>query len=421
MSLVIDGRIINPAKNEVLSKGRIVIEEGKIKDVGSTGEVEVPENSEVIDVKGCTILPGLIDAHIHFTGFRSGDYIKEGLLTPFGLFVARAIKDLEVVLDAGYTTVCDAGSSVALHLREAVNEGVVRGPRIVAAGYPLSQTFGHGDFHFLHPKLVDARESLLNFPFQSLLCDGEDECRKAARHALREGADFIKIFVTGGVASQRDKPEYPQMTRKEIAAVVEEAKRAGKFVHAHAESSEGYINAVEEGVDVLAHGMDLNEDAINLSIEKDVTLIPTLTIADVILKFGSAAGLPEWAIEKTREVHERHVESIRGAYKAGVRIATGTDFFIGAKEIQLYGMNSLEISLLTDLIDMRPMDVLKAATFNAAKAAHSDHVIGSLEKGMIADLIVVDGNPLDDPKVLLDKKKVTIVIKEGSIVKNLLE
>ncbi len=252
MSLVLDnGRVINPAEDKVLGKGRLVIEKGKIKDVGSAGEVSIPENSEVIDVKGCTILPGLIDAHIHFTGFRSGDYIKEGLLTPFGLFVARAIKDMESVLDAGYTTVCDAGSTVALHLRDAIREGTVRGPRIVAAGYPISQTFGHGDFHFLHPKLVDARESLLTFPFQSLLCDGEDECRKAARYALREGADFIKIFVTGGVASQRDRPEYPQMTKKEIAAIVEEAKRARRFVHAHAESSEGYINAIEGGVEVV--------------------------------------------------------------------------------------------------------------------------------------------------------------------------
>ncbi|MBO8182073.1 MAG: amidohydrolase family protein [Archaeoglobus sp.] len=414
MSLVLEGRILNPA-TEFVGKGRIVVENGKIKDVGSKGEVEIPEGAEVIETKAkATIMPGLIDAHVHFTGFRTGDYIKEGLLTPLGLFVARAIKDLEATLDAGYTTVCDAGSIVALHLREAVNEGTVRGPRIIAAGYPISQTFGHGDFHFLHPKLVDARESLLNFPFQSLLCDGEDECRKAARHALREGADFIKIFVTGGVASQRDRPEYPQLTRKEIAAIVEEAKRAGRFVHAHAESSEGYINAVEEGVEVLAHGMDLNDDAINLSIEKDITLIPTLTIADIILKFGEAAGLPDWAIEKTEEVHEIHIESIKRAYEAGVRIATGTDFFIGSKEIQLYGMNSLEIKLLAEKVGMEGMEVLKAATLNAAKAAHLN--AGSLEKGKVADIIVVEGDPLS-PEILLDKRKIKLVVKGGRIVK----
>lgn len=125
------------------------------------------------------------------------------------------------------------------------------------------------------------------------------------------------------------------MTPREIRAVVEEAKRAKRFVHAHAESSEGYINAVEGGVEVLAHGMDLNDDAINLSVERDVTLIPTLTIADIILKLGPAAGLPDWVIEKTEEVHDVHRESVKRAYRAGVRIATGTDFFIGSKEAAL--------------------------------------------------------------------------------------
>ncbi len=418
MTLVLEGRIVDPATEKVISKGRVVVEDGRIRDVGSQGEVDLPEKAEVIETNA-TIMPGLIDAHIHFTGFRSGDYIRESLLTPFGLFVARAIRDLEATLDAGFTTVCDAGSIIALHLRGAVNEGIVRGPRILAAGYPISQTFGHGDMHFLPTKLVDARESLLKFPFQSLLCDGEDECRKAARYALREGADFIKIFVTGGVASQRDRPEYPQMTRKEIRAVVEEAKRTGRFVHAHAESSEGYINAVEEGVEVLAHGMDLSDDAINLSIEKDVTLVPTLTIADIILKFGEAAGLPDWAIEKTKEVHEIHVESIKRAYKAGVRIATGTDFFIGSKDVQLYGMNSLELKLLADKVGMKSMDVLKAATFNAAKALHLN--AGSFERGKLADLIVVRGNPYESPEVLLDKRNIRLVMKEGTILKNLLE
>ena len=410
--IVLEGRILNPASEDVF-RGRIVIDGGKIVDCGKSGEVDIPEGAKLYEVDG-TIMPGLIDAHVHYTGFRTGDYIKEGLLTPFGVFVARAIRDLQATLDAGYTTICDAGSVVALHLRDAINEGTVEGPRIVAAGYPLSQTFGHGDLHFLPTDLVDPRTSPLNFPFQSLLCDGEDEFRKGARYALREGADFIKIFVTGGVASQKDRPDYPQMTPGEIRAVVEEAKRAKRFVHAHAESSEGYINAVEGGVEVLAHGMDLNDDAINLSVERDVTLIPTLTIADIILKLGSAAGLPDWVIEKTKEVHDVHRESVKRAYKAGVRIATGTDFFIGSKEVQLYGLNSMEIKLLHD-VGMSEMDVLKAATCNAAIAAKLN--TGSLEAGKLADVIVVDGDPLDNPAVLLNKNKIVMVIKDGRIVK----
>ncbi len=412
--IVLEGRILNPASEEVF-RGRVVIDGGKIADCGKSGEVDIPEGAKLYEVDG-TIMPGLIDAHVHYTGFRTGDYIKEGLLTPFGVFVARAIRDLQATLDAGYTTICDAGSVVALHLRDAINEGIVEGPRIVAAGYPLSQTFGHGDLHFLPADLVDPRTSPLSFPFQSLLCDGEDEFRKGARYALREGADFIKIFVTGGVASQKDRPDYPQMTPREIRAVVEEAKRAKRFVHAHAESSEGYINAVEGGVEVLAHGMDLNDDAINLSVERDVTLIPTLTIADIILKLGPAAGLPDWVIEKTKEVHDVHRESVKRAHKAGVRIATGTDFFIGSKDVQLYGLNSMEIKLLHD-VGMSAMDVLKAATCNAAIAAKLN--TGSLEAGKLADVIVVDGDPLDNPAVLLNKNKIVMVIKDGRIVKRI--
>ncbi len=411
--IVLEGRLLNPADEEVVASGRVVIDSFRILDAGKVSEVEVPDSAEVVRVKG-TIMPGLIDAHVHFTGFRSGDYIKEGLLTPFGVFVARAIKDLKATLDAGYTTVCDAGSSVALHLRDAINEGTVEGPRILAAGYPLSQTFGHGDLHFLPPEMVDPRTSPLRFPFQSLLCDGEDEFREGARYVLREGADFIKIFVTGGVASQKDKPEYPQMTKREIAAVVDEARKAQRFVHAHAESSEGYINAVESGVRILAHGMDLNDDAINLSVDRNVVLIPTLTIADIILKFGSSANLPDWVIEKTEEVHEVHKETVKKAYRAGVTIAAGTDFFIGSKEIQLYGLNSLEIKLLHD-IGMSAMDVLKAATCNAAAAANVN--TGSLKTGKIADVIVVDGDPLSDPSILLDKNRIKIVIKDGKFVK----
>ncbi|WP_202320263.1 metal-dependent hydrolase family protein [Archaeoglobus neptunius] len=417
--LVLDGgKVIDPAGDRVIGRGRIIIDSGKIVDAGSVSEVDVPDSSSVIDTGGLTIMPGLIDAHMHITGFRSGDYVRESLLTPFGVFVARAIKDLEAMLDAGYTTVVDAGSIVALHLRDAVEEGVVRGPRILASGYPLSQTFGHGDIHFLPPEMADPRTSPVKIPFQSLLCDGEDEFRKGARYALREGADFLKIFVTGGVASQKDKPEYPQMTRREIAAVVEEARRAGRFVHAHAESSEGYINAVEEGVRTLAHGMDLNQDAVNVSLERDVTLIPTLSIVDVTLKFGPSINLPDWMLEKLQEVHERHIESVKKAYREGVRLAAGTDFFIGAKDVQLYGLNSLEIKLLVNL-GVKPMDALKAATINAAVSAGLDRITGSLETGKVADIIVVDGDPTENPEILVNQNNIKMVIKEGKIVKQM--
>ena len=418
---LVNGKIIDGIHEKPIENGVILLKDDVILDVGTSGEVEIPENTDIIDVRGMVIMPGLIDAHIHITGFRSGDYIKESLLTPYDVFVARAIRDLESILEAGFTTICDAGSTISLYLKQAIEEGTVVGPRIIASGYPISQTFGHGDIHFFHPKLVDARETPFETPFKTLLCDGADECRKAARYALREGADFIKIFTTGGVMSQRDRPEYPQMTIDEIQAVVEEARRAGKFVHAHAEGAEGFKNALVAGVKVLAHGIYIDDDGINLSIENDAVVIPTLSIVDLILKLGSSSGLPEWGLKKAEEVYNIHVENIKRAYKAGVKLAVGTDFFVGSKDLPIYGMNAMELSLLVNKIGMKPMDAIIAGTRNGARAAGLAGKIGELKKDGIADMIVVEDDPLKDISILMDKNKVMLVFKEGKIVKNIMD
>jgi len=415
-----NGFIITGREDNTISRGAILIEDKNIVDIGSMGEVDIPSDAKIIDLKGHTIMPGLVDAHIHITGFRTMDYVKEALLVPYETFVARSIRDLENVINAGYTTICDAGSKISLYLKQAVNEGIIKSPRIVASGYPISQTFGHGDIHYLPIELVDARTSNLRNPFPTLICDGADECRKAARYALREGADFIKIFTTGGVASQRDRPEYPQMTLDEIKAVVEEAKRVGSFVHAHAEGSEGIKNALKGGVKVIAHGMYLDDDGINLLIEKNAILVPTLTIGDILLKYGSKHGLPEWAIRKMEEVHDTHLESIKKAYKSKVKMATGTDFFVGIKETELYGLNSMELKLFVDKVGMKPIEAIIASARNGAEAAGLSDKTGILEKGRYADIVVVKGNPLDNINILLDKNNIKMVFKEGIIMKNTL-
>ena len=416
--IAIDGaRIINGKDSHPITDGIILIKDKKIVDLGSRGEVDVPSDAEIIDVKGKTILPGLIDAHIHYTGLRTGDIIKESLLTPYSTLVARAIKDLEATLNAGFTTICDAGGEISLHLKQAVEEGTVIGPRIIASGYPLSQTFGHGDIHFFHPKLVDARETPFKIPFSTLLCDGADECRKAARYALREGADFIKIFATGGVFSQRDRPEYPQFTVSEIKAIVEEAERADKFVHAHAEGAEGIKNALLAGVKVIAHGDYIDDDGVNLAIEKKALLIPTLSISKLTIEYGVSAGMPEWALEKQSSMYNITVSNIKKAYRAGVLIATGTDFFLSIPDHPIYGVNSMELSLLVNEIGMKPMEAIVAATRNASLATGMENDIGVLEKGRIADLVVVDGDPLKDITILKDLNRIVGIVKEGTIIK----
>jgi imidazolonepropionase-like amidohydrolase len=411
-------RVIDIKRESPIIKGCVIIQGNEIKDVGPRGSLEIPKDARIIECSNDTIMPGLIDAHVHVTGFRSGDYIKESLLTPFATLVARGIKDLEAMLDAGYTTIVDAGGIISLQLKDAWREGSIRAPRIVAAGYPISQTFGHGDVHFLPTDLVDARTSRLLMPLSSLLCDGVDECRKAARYALRAGADFIKIFTTGGVASQRDRPEYPQFTLEEIEAIVDEARKVGKFVHAHAEGAKGIVNAIRAGIKRIAHAIYIDEEGIRLAKENEVMIIPTLSVVDLILKAGAESGLPPWAIEKAEEVRRTHINNIRKAYRAGVRLATGTDFFIQPSGMKVYGYNSMEILALINEIGLETLEAIRAATINAAFIAGLEDKVGSLEPGKIADLIVVKGDPIDNPELLLGPDNVVMVIQEVRIVKN---
>lgn len=416
---LVNGRIIDGTGRPVIEKGGVVIKDGIIIEVGEMDAIEIPKEAKVVDVKEKTIMPGLIDAHIHLTGLRTGDFIREPLLTPYATLVARAIRDLEALINAGFTTMGDAGSIIALQLKRAEREGTIISPRIVAAGYTLSQTFGHGDQHFLPIEYVDARTTKMPAPLSSLICDGVDECRKAARYALRAGADFIKIMATGGVMSEKDRPEYTQFTLEEIEAIVEEARHAHRFVHAHAQGTEGIINALKAGVKVIAHGIFIDEEGMELAKKKNAVVVPTLSIIEQILMYGKELGIPEWGLRKSKEVHEIHIANIKKAYEAGVKIATGTDFLGGVKAFR-YGDNSLELQLLVEKVGMSPMDAIIAVTRNAAEAVGLERKIGTLEKNKVADLIVVNGNPLEDIKVLRKPENIVIVMKEGKLVKNML-
>ncbi|MCI4437005.1 MAG: amidohydrolase family protein [Ignisphaera sp.] len=418
--LVLDNvRVVDVERGSVIENGVIVVDGKVIRDVGSRGSVEIPKNAKVIDCRRCTAIPGLIDAHLHLSGSRIGDFIKETLIVSYETRVARAVKDLENLINAGFTTVVDAGGLIALGLKQAVDEWSIAGPRIVAAGPVISQTFGHADTHFLPMWLVDVRSPLHIKGFEALICDGIDECRKTARYALRMGSDFIKICTTGGVLSQRDRPEYRQFTVEEIRAIVEEAEAAGRWVHAHAEGSKGIVNALKAGVKVIAHADMIDDEGINLALERKAVVVPTLAVSEHIISYGKEVGLPDWAIEKESELYKHHVENIRRAYRAGVKLATGTDFWGGTKAFK-HGDNALEIVLFVEKVGMSPMEALRSATIIAAEVAGLENVVGSLKPGKYADIVLVDGNPLDNPRILLDKERIVMVIKEGRIVKNVL-
>lgn len=401
--------------DKLIKDGVIIVKNDLISDIGKSSEVDIPSNAEIIDLKKGFVMPGLIDAHLHLQGFRSGDFVKEPLLTPFGVFVARAVSDARSLLDAGYTTVVDAGGLVALHLREAINEGSVVGPRIVAAGPALSQTFGHADTHYLPIEWVDIRTTKKIMPFSSLICDGEDECRKATRYALREGVDFIKIMATGGVMSQKDRPEYTQFTINEIKAIVEEASKAGRIVHAHAQGSEGIANSIKAGVRVIAHAIYMGEEEFKLAKKKRAVIVPTLAIVNKIIEIGEKHGVPEWGLKKAEEVYDTHINTVKKAYREGVLIASGTDYLGGWLPM---GENSIEIKLYVEKIGMRPFDAIVTATKNAAYAAGLEKMTGTLNKGKKADIIVIRGNPLENIDLLIDKDKIVFVMKNGKIFKD---
>ncbi len=418
--IIIDNvRIIDGTGRQPIEKGVIVIEGSIIKDVGSRGSVEQPDNAEIIDGKKMTVMPGLIDAHMHLTGLRTGDFVKEPLITPLGVFFARGVVDAKALLEAGFTTIRDAGSLIALHLKYAIEEGTVQGPRILAAGYVLSQTFGHGDEHYLPIEWVDARTTKKLTPLVSLICDGIEECRKAARHALREGADFIKICSTGGVLSQKDRPEYVQFTVEETKAIVEEAEHVGTYVASHAQGARGIKNALLAGVRTIEHGIFIDEEGIELVLEREAVIVPTFSIVKRILEKGGEIGIPEWGLKKAEEVNKDHISNIRKAAKAGVKIATGTDFVGGP--VFRHGDNSLELQLLVEYLGFTPLEAIKSATLIAADAVGLEDKIGSLEKGKLADLIIVKGNPDSDISVLRNPGNIVLVMKEGKIFKNTLQ
>lgn len=411
-SLIHNGTVIDGNGRSPLKNGAVLIRDNKIEQVGRKSDLRLP-NSDItlIDVQGGHILPGLIDTHVHFI-FDGINFIQE-MNTPYSLNYYKAIEPMRRTVEAGITSVRDAGGA-DLGMKQAVEQGLIAGPRMQISITVLSITGGHGDSWLPSGTDMDLFPATPGRP--SGICDGVEEVRKKVREVLRAGADIIKVCSTGGVLSPTDHPEFTQFTPEELAVMVQEAAyRRGVKVMAHAQGAEGIKNAVRAGIHSIEHGIFVDDEAIELMLERGTFLVPTLLAPLAVLEQAEASGnMPEWGVRKSREVIEIHSENIGKAFKAGVNIAMGTD-----AGVMKHGTNLRELGLMCN-VGLSPMDSLVATTKTAAQCLGWDDRLGTLEAGKLADVIVSQTDPLADIRSLENVDNIRLVMKDGRIVKNLM-
>jgi imidazolonepropionase-like amidohydrolase len=386
-----------------------VIEDDRITEAGAG--VEPPPDAEVIDAGGATVMPGMIDCHVHLYGKVAPLFERPRL--PASLQLFHGAKNALRTLDSGFTTVRDAGGS-PLGFKMAIDEGLIPGPRMRISISHLSQTGGHGDSTLPSGVRLETRGS--GFEWPDNIVDGVDEIRKRVRELLRVGADFIKFSATGGVASVTDEPGHTAFTPEEIGAMVQEAAAKGKTCMAHAQGTEGIRNAVYAGVESIEHCIYPDDETLTEMKRRGTFMVPTLVAPQWLLRYAERApeSLHPESIRKAREVVEHHKEAFRRAHEMGVRIAFGTDQGVGP-----HGRNAEELTLMVNG-GMTPMQAIVAVTKTASECVHMADEAGTLEPGKLADLLVVDGNPLDDVGILSDRARLLVIMKGGVTHKNVL-
>jgi imidazolonepropionase-like amidohydrolase len=393
--LLIDGR-----GGETIRDASVLVEGKTISAVGPATAIRIPEGVEVVDASGKTVMPGLIDAHVH--AMATSASLEQRLSTPKAVSYFRAAENLERTLRAGFTTVRDGGGADA-GIRQAIEQGLIAGPRLVVSG-TIGQTGGLMELRFpCGAQLVDENSWRV--------CDGIDDVRKTVRKVLREGVDFVKTFTTGGVVAPQGSPFTAEWSPSELAVIVEEAGRFGAGVMVHAEGNAGIKNALRAGVTSIEHGNVLDQEAIDLFLETGAFLVPTLHISKVFSEREDSAGLSEASKRKEHRLAEEGKGCLRRAYEAGVKIALGTDAFVA----EMHGTNAAELPLMMEEGGLSAIEAIVAGTKNAAECCLLGNRTGTLEAGKLADILLVDGDPLEDIRVLLDPGRIT-VYKEGALV-----
>ena len=403
-------RIFDGQSNALLQNGVVVVEGDNIVDAGSN--LPIPSSAPVIDLGDATLCPGFMDAHTHLTDDFSGNY-NERRLREIDLNMSeqaiRATLFARATVEAGFTTVRDLGSRfVASHefvdvaLRNSINKGLIVGPRMLVATKGIGATGGHFDptngfRDFLFGREPDYTDGIAN---------GPDEIRKTVRFEVKNGADVIKAAVSGGVLSLTDEVDTPQFTPAEIAALVDESHRLRKKVAVHCHGDQVAREAIEAGVDSIEHGSFMKPETLAMMKKKGTFLTPTLMASEWIM--GKIDNYPPALQAKAKAATTARSDMFRNAVKMGLRISFGTD-----AAVYPHGQNAKEFKLMVEL-GMKPIDALKSATANDAELLGIGQKVGTLEKGKLADVIAVPGDPTVD---ITATERVSFVMKEGKIIR----
>ena len=405
-TLIHAGKAFTGTSSTLLEKVTIVVDGNKIKAI-QKGFVEAGEGDEVIDLKGHTVMPGLMDMHVHLSSQHGG---PQTYLERFSLneadYALRGANFAQVTLEAGFTTVRNLGDSYneTIALRNAISKGIATGPRIYTGGKSIATTGGHADpsngfAHLLRPD-VGPTQGVVN---------GEVEAREAVRTRYQDGADVIKITATGGVLSVAKSGQNPQFMTDELDAIVQTAKDYGMTVAVHAHGKEGMKRAIEAGVDSIEHGTYMDDEIRALMKKKGTYYVPTILAGKFVAEKAKIDGFfPELVRPKAAAIGPLIQKTFERAHKAGVKIAFGTDSGVSA-----HGDNAKEFALMVEA-GMSPANALLSATVNSAELLGISDILGTLSEGKLADIVAVSGNPLEDISVM---ESVSFVMKDGVVYK----
>jgi imidazolonepropionase-like amidohydrolase len=392
--LIRDVTLIDGHGGEPIRDAAVVVEDDRLGWVGPASQAPTIGDGVVVQGRGCSLLPGMINCHAHLCNDGAADLFAQVVNDSVPIATIRAVLNARLALEAGVTTIrdCGAASQIALEISKAIEQRLIEGPRVRAAGRVVTMTGGHG--HFI------GREA-----------DGPDEVRKAVRAEIKGGAHFIKVMATGGVLTPGVDPSQTTFQPEELQAAVEEAHKAGRPIASHAIGNRGIKNALRAGIDSVEHGFYLDDEAINLALKNDAYMVPTLIAVDQIVNNGRGRGIPEWVVRKAEAESGHHRESFALAVRSGMRIAAGTD---AGTPFNPHGDLALELAKMVEF-GLAPMQAITAATTSAARLLRLEGTTGSIEVGKQADLLAVPGDPVSDITVM---QRPVFVMKAGTVYRD---